>query len=174
MKYTAEQHNEVIDAIRAALEKLKHHQAWGNGTKFGNALRAALGDRFTTYVATEYNLGKISVWGNGCDYVNRIFLCFNLDACGSWANSLAQEIERNDSRDVQEREEQEQNRVSVFGNLNVKLQEALRAVAAIREQAAQEIARIPEPRCATIRKGHFIWKEPTGRLAAQYPDLFKS
>ena len=175
--YSHEQRNEVIDALRATLEATRHHKSFGNGGRFKADLAKRLGSLGSLYCVSVTDT-LIRVWGNGAHYDSGVHLYFNLEIIGHdvvqipWHEVISRAIDIADSRDTQEREEQEQDNIRAFGELNVRLQEALRTVQAIRKEALEVIGRLSDPRCATVRAGHFIWELPTSRLSKQYPDLF--
>ena len=156
----------VVDGIRRAFAKFKHHREFTRRVK--PVLEAEL-PGYTVSVdpgASEHDLRTIRVWGNGLPYNNgSVYLCWGQRAGGDWTTGLVEQIEICDNRDHAERREDEK-------KLERKLAALQAKVEAARAEAEALVAALPEPKAATIRKGHPTWAGPSSELAAQFPMLF--
>jgi len=153
----------VIDGLRRAFEKCKHHQ------RFTKRIEAILQEElpgFSVCVSPSekpLSLSSVRVWGLGIEYGNAVYLCWN----GSrvWQEGFAHELQRADARDYEERQMDEQ---ALYGQLDAMEAE----MATLREQAAALVKKLPIPQSATLRAESVFWDTPSSTLRKRCPLLF--
>lgn len=181
-QYLPEQENIIVDALRRTLDKTKHHEKFGTGARFAKVLRQELSGAFNVdSMCISTSPTRIEIWGQGADMNNSFCLHGGLGweyhlNVQPWHAKIAKEVDIKDGRDCQERRRQEQDptvRV-VLAGYDGQVAGLLARIDEVRRDAAKVISDLPEPKSATIRKGHGCWKRPSSALTEQFPNLFKS
>lgn len=179
-KFTQEEHNAIIDAIRATLEDTKHHATYGHGTRFQKILKAKLPEDYRVTCTSE----RIEVWQE----------CASNTTQGAWFNNyeqrvslyfpwhyadpakilvkICEDLNRCDTRDCAERRQQEQENYGAFRSLAQEAADLLGKLIALRAIASDIVKDLPIPTAATVRKSSVHWDRPSPELRAKFPNLF--
>lgn len=162
----------VVNAIRGAFEKFKHHK------EFTNRVRP-----FLEEVLPEYTLSidvdkvysdcfryAIKVWGKGIPYESCVYLRWS-DLVNSkrqpWQEGLQFALNVADQRDYAERELHEKHLIPDLERLNAEVIDRIRAARIL-------IETLPIPVAATVRNSQAHWSSPSSSLAKRFPVLFKT
>ncbi len=152
----------VVDGVRRALEKFRHHREFTRRVK--PLIEAELPGYTISVTPDDGSLSSIRIWGCGLDYNHSsVYLCWNHSK--PWADGLTEALAREDVRDHEEREMDEQALYPRLGAMEAQM-------AALRQQAADMIAALPIPQAATLRAASHFWDGPSSALQARYPLLF--
>jgi hypothetical protein len=162
-KNNYEQQIAIVAGIRRAFEKCKHHQQFSKRVK--PIIEAELPGYTVSVDPDHHGLRTINVWGNGLEYKDSVYLCWN--GSKPWTEGMAEAIEISDVRDYAER-------LAAEAKLTDVLSELEKLVVEARAQAATLIENLPVPKAATIRSEHPTWKNASGELRARFPHLFES
>jgi hypothetical protein len=152
----------VVDGLRRAFEKFKHHQCFTRRVK--PIIEKEL-PGFTVAVSPcegPVSLASVRVWGLGIGFGNAVTLCWHDKV---WQTGFARELQRCDVRDYEEREQDEQ-------LLQGLLDQMEKEVAALRGKAEDLIKKLPIPKSATIRAESVFWELPSSKLRKRCPLLF--
>ena len=151
----------ILEGIRRAFEKTKHHQLFTG--RVTNVIRAELPE-YTVSDFSYTGLQNLRVWGNGLNYDESIYLCWS--AHTPWQQGLEKELKRQDTSDYRERLRAELRILDEFEYLN---QEVLNA----KNQAQQLIESLPIPQASIDKKFRDkTWDRPSAELRAKFPALF--
>jgi hypothetical protein len=159
----------IVQAMRRAFEKVKHHQQFTKRIK--PAFEAEL-PGYTVYVNPAYlngNGGEIAVWGNGVSYDDAVRVTWPKGLDGkelTWQEGFAYGIDRTDPSDYAEWQEHERAILPALEGYN-------RAVEDIRAKAAAMLADIPTPKAAKLRSDRAFWGHASYPLQDLFPLLFK-
>jgi hypothetical protein len=160
----------IINALRLAFEKFKHHQNFSN--RMRPYLTEALPEYYfhinvdhTQWGATQYTLG---VWGNGLHHSDRISLYWTISDnhhC-TWQEGFLGELDRHDLSDQQEREQDEERLLPELEKLNTEVENCV-------ERAQKLIEKLPIPKSAKLRNEQCFWDRPSSELQKRFPFLFR-
>lgn len=152
----------VVDAVRRAFEKFRHHREFTRRVK--PFIEAELPGYTLSVTPDDGTLSSIRIWGCGLDYNKScVYLCWNHSK--PWVEGLTEALAREDVRDHEEREMDER---ALYPSLD-----AMEAqMAALRQQAASMIEALPIPKAATLRAASHFWDGPSSALEDRYPLLF--
>lgn len=166
-KYTPQQKNEIIAGIRTGIAKVKHHSRYTS--LVGKAIQAAL-PGYTVYAGKD----SIKIWGNGVNHGdNAVYLCWNWSQGKHWSECMEPAIQREDTRDYQERLADEKSLYPRFEEMNVKVTELLSQIDLIRGYAQEQIGLQPVPVAATLRKESHFWNNAQPETVERFPNLFR-
>lgn len=178
IKFSDDQHNNIIAALRRALDKTKHHARFGRGGRFSSALKHELSGAFDVdKLCIHTSPDKISIWGCGVRVDDGVTLFGGLSwdsPCKGepWFTAIAKEIEIADKADYNARLQQEAILSETFNTLEKQIVDLNFQIACIRRHGHAHIKRMPVPSSATIRKDHHCWERPSSQLSAKFPNLF--
>lgn len=190
-KFTDQEQIVIVDAIRAGVEKTKHHQQFsGRVVKVLKAeICKALGvldpEKLVVHSKDKgaSSLGSLSIWGNGVDYSNRIYFCWNWNKSNvyfgkdvpHWSVPLLDECNRMDRRDYVERHQEEVKHSARWTVAEVQIKNLQKQIADIRAAAINDCALMPVPATAIatgMRKADHFWDKPTLEARNAFPVLF--
>jgi len=179
-RFSLEVETQIANAIRAGIEKTKHHQKYT--ARVHDAIKAEVVKVFPGMNPVVCcGVKTIEVWVNElCHYDNRFFAIWNWpgrfsspeDQAKHWSVPILCEMQRCDSSDVMERIEQENTLDVEFSKLELRAREARQMLEDLRAQAVARIAALPIPKAATLRTSSCHWDHPTSATAARYGNLF--
>jgi hypothetical protein len=159
------QASKVVAAIRRAMDKFRHHQAFTARVK--PFIVAEVGEQYTVCVrsgnASTFALHEIDVWGAGIEYNDRVHMSWS--ASKPWLAGMETELARCDNSDYEERLRDE-------AALHEKLRAMEAQVKALREHAAKLVEELPIPKSATLRAEPVFWQGPSSELREMFPMLF--
>jgi hypothetical protein len=153
----------VVQALRKAFERVKHHQAWSGRLK--KAFQTVLPEYTISIGVGEYAgaLHNVRVWGNGLHYEDCVYVCFN--AGKVWQEGFSEELEIADCSDAAERQTQEV-------KLLPELEQIEAQIRALRAKAEALFTALPVPTSATIRKAEHFWSDASYALKGKYPNIW--
>lgn len=167
--------NRVVKAIRVGVASAMHHQKFT--TRVVAAVRAALALEYGSEDPTEfcvslngYSFGNLIVWGGPTKltYDTAVRLAWHNLRNGvevPWVEGITHELDRADGTDYIEHLESQ---ISALPRL-VELE---RQAQALKAEAAQLGAALPEPKSATVREGSVWWSCFSGHTTKSFPGLF--
>lgn len=176
--------NRIIDGIKRGVDKCAHH------TEFTKRIGARIEQELPGYTVVTYHEKagnflrekcEIKVWGGPegsfgtpayISHDKGVFLSWRREKGQSWYEGCLHELQIHDSRDVEEREEQEEALVPQIIASDTRIQDLLAALKIERENAVALFTTLPEPKRATVRKGNHCWQEPTYKMRARFPRVF--
>ena len=178
IEFTDEQHNAIVDAIRAGIEDTKHHAKLTSRVEdaIKKRIKAALGD--DAYVILYDD--RLVVWNNTVSHDERFtsYLKAGVNFKGEptvkhWSERILFDLDRVDTRDIQERRRLEEATLTeAFQSCDKAIAELNRRIESLREAAIEQIKELPVPKAATRRTDPIHWNHPTTGFAAKFPNLF--
>lgn len=181
----------IVDAVRAGIAAFKHHQKFSGRVVKGIKLEIckALGiidpEKLVVHAEDKgaSSLGSLAIWGNGVDYNNRIYFCWNWNKSNvyfgkdvpHWSVPMLEECLRMDRRDYVERHQEEVKHADIWASREAEIKSLQSQIAAVRAAALNDCARMPVPPTALatgMRKADHFWNKPTLEARNAFPVLF--
>lgn len=161
---------DVINGIRRAAEKFKHHQ---NFTKRVTPYLEAEFPGKTVSIHTSqkrFDSHRIGIWGGDIHYKELIEISFDSRKDKTWFEDLLYQLDVADPSDQMERERDEES--IYFQDFENQIKMRQEAIDRIKDIALAQIKDLPVPSSAKIRTSQCHWDSPSSVLREKYPHLF--
>jgi hypothetical protein len=151
----------IVDGLRRAFEKFKHHHEFTRRTQ--RCIEAEL-PAFTVSVSSEYGRHSIRVWGAGIEFRDALHVSWSPNGA-SWAGEFEAAVDVVDCRDREERAADEELLCPTLAAMDEQIRR-------LRLEAAAMIKALPVPPSAKTRADPMYWEGPSVALKERFAALF--
>lgn len=174
-EFSLEQTVQICNAIRAGIEKTKHHERYTARVEkvIREEIEKVIPGAVLSFHSATSCLGTIRVWRR--NFNDCFFACWNWNNRrdgNHWSAPILMELQRCDVTDRMEREEQENGLDVELSKLELQAREAMKTLESIRARALEYIGDLPVPKSATVRAESPYWGSPTEATRKRYPAIF--
>ena len=152
----------VVDGLRRAFEKFKHHREF---TRRAQPFIEAELPAFTVSVSPGSGRHNIHVWGAGIEFCDALHVSWS-PSDGSWIAEFLAALDIVDCRDREERAADEELLCPTLAAMDEQIRR-------LRREAAAMIKALPVPPSAKTRADPMYWEGPSVELKERFAALFK-